>query len=676
VKVGIDLGTTYSAVAFYDKGSSGAEVIPDANGCLLTPSVICFSADGTISVGQTAKSMQSRGEGVVAASFKRAMGDTQYSLTAYGRTYSAEDFSAVLLKYLIAGAEARTGKKIDSAVITVPAYFNDLQRTATIRAGQKSGIEILKVVNEPTAAAISYGYNKAGNKTVMVYDLGGGTFDTTVVRIERGNIIVLGTDGNHILGGKDWDQAIMSYLCGKFKDDFNIDLRDDMSSKNSLIVAAEDLKKELSESECVSAHLEYGDDCADYILTRNQFDEMTEPLFGSTWEVCERVLADIGLRWEDIDEILLVGGSTRLPGLPGRLASISGRKVIKHADTDLAVAKGAAITAHHFGKDGNAVLGVADVASHSLGALSVREDGKKFINEIMIKRNSCVPCSVRKPFRIEPGNLSDSIELFTLQGESRHPLDCVVLARMRISGIMNNGEGVLIEIEYNYDENGVVCISAFQNGSELTVESEKLPEDISWMGGRPDERPSNAPVQKNIVVAIDISRSMKDAPLDKAKRAISRFIKEVADSNTKFGLIVFGDKNLVVRELTLDRYAVTRSIEDIKVKMAGRGTDASPFKEACRMLMGRAGNNMIVVLTDGKWGNRDLAVTQAMECRKDGITTIAVGFGEADRSFLRQIATADEDALFTTLDQLGDTFGTIATAVNSGGIGMSDSRRR
>ncbi len=232
--------------------------------------------------------MQSRGEGVVAASFKRAMGDTQYYMTAYGRRYSSEDLSAILLKYLIAGAEARTGKKIDSAVVTVPAYFNDLQRTATIRAGEKCGIEIQKIVNEPTAAAISYGYNKAGNKTVMVYDLGGGTFDTTVVRIERGNISVLGTDGDHVLGGKDWDQAVMSYLCGKFKDDFNIDLRDDVSAKNSLIVAAEDLKKELSESESVSVHLEYGNDSADYTLTRNQFDEMTEPLFGSTWEVCKR----------------------------------------------------------------------------------------------------------------------------------------------------------------------------------------------------------------------------------------------------------------------------------------------------------------------------------------------------------------------------------------------------
>lgn len=672
MKVGIDLGTTYSAIAYYDKDSCEAVIIPDAHGNLLTPSVICFCPDGAIHVGETAKSLQSQGEGIIAASFKRAMGDTQYSMTAYGTRYSAEDLSAMLLRYLIASAEARTGHKIDSAVITVPAYFNDLQRTATIRAGEKCGIDVLKIVNEPTAAAVSYGYNNAGNKTVMVYDLGGGTFDITVVRIENGNINVLGTEGNHILGGKDWDQAIMSYFCGKFNDEFNIDLRDCESAKNKLIVVAEDLKKELSEADCVITHLEYEGDAADYTLTRDQFNDMTEPLFDSTLEVCERVLAYIRLEWKDIDEILLVGGSTRLPGIPGRLARISGRKVIKHADTDLAVAKGAALTAYLFGIEGRKPIGVTDVTSHSLGALSVREDGKKFINEIMIKRNSSIPSSVRKPFRIEPGNLTDSIELFTLQGESRNPLDCVILARMKISGIMNNGEGVVVEIGYNYDENGVVCISAFQNGSELAVESETLPEDVSWMGGRPEDRPSNAPVQKNIVIAMDISRSMKDEPLGKAKKAMSRFIREVADLNTKFGLIVFGDKTIIVRDLTLDRYAIARSIEGLQLKMAGRGTDASPFKEARRMLMGKAGNNIIVVLTDGKWGNRDMAVIQAMECRMDGITTVAVGYGEADKSFLRQIATADEDVLFTTIDQLGDTFGTIATAVSSGGIGLCD----
>lgn len=672
MKVGIDLGTTYSTVAYYDTDSSKAVVIPNSHNEDLTPSVICFCPDGTIHIGKTAKDLQSRGEGISVASFKRAMGDTQYNLTAYGKSYSAEDLSSILLKYLIASAEARTGRKIDSAVITVPAYFNDLQRTATIRAGKKCGIDVLKIVNEPTAAAISYGYSNAGNKTVMVYDLGGGTFDITVVRIEKGNIKVLGTDGNHVLGGKDWDQAIMAYFCGRFNDDFNIDLRDDASAKNSLIVASEELKIELSESDSVSAHLEYGADAADYILTKDHFDEITEPLFLSTWDVCERVLTEIGMVWNDIDEILLVGGSTRLPSVPGRLAKMSGRNVIKHADTDLAVAKGAALTSHLSEVEGRKPVGVTDVASHSLGALSVREDGKKFINEIMIKRNSSVPSSIRKPFRIEPGNLADCIELFTLQGESHHPLDCVVLAKMNISGIMNNGMGVMIEIEYNYDENGVVCISAFQNGSELNVESEQVPDDVSWMGRNPEEMLSNAPVQKNVVVAIDISRSMKDVPLDKAKKAISRFIKEVADVNTRFGLIVFGDRTVTVRDLTLDRYAVTRSIEGLKVNMAGRGTEASPFKEARKMLMGRAGMNIIVVLTDGIWDNRDRAVVQAMECRTDGITTVAVGFGNADRSFLRQIATDDEDALFTTLDHLGDTFGTIATAVSSGGMGLSD----
>ncbi len=666
MKVGIDLGTTYSAVAYFDEDALEAVVIPNTDGDLLTPSVIYFGPDEDLLIGNKAKDMQSQGKGNVAASFKRAIGDTNYSFTAYEKSYSAEDLSTILLKQLIDDAELSLGEKINSAVITVPAYFNDIQRTATIRAGERCGIEVLKIINEPTAGAISYGYNDSSDKIVMVYDLGGGTFDVTIVHIENGNITVIGTDGDHLLGGKDWDNAIITYFCDKFLKDFGFDIRDDEAAKNSLIVSAEDLKKELSENSEIKIHLDHEGNVADYTLNREQFKTMTEPLFASTQEVCERVLFEKGLSWEDIDEILLLGGSTRLPNISSRLADISKKRIVKHNDTDLAVVKGAALSSYV--KTGKKSVRFTDVTSHSLGALSVREDGKQYVNEIMIKRNSSIPSSVRKLFKIEPGNMTDNIELFTLQGESHRPLDCITLARMKISGIDNFGDGALVEIEYNYDENGVVGISAFQNESELMIDLEPLPENIQWMGERPDQRQTNAPIMKNIVIALDLSRSMRGNPLKKAKEAVSNFVNQVSDEFTRFALVVFGDRTKVVRDLTMDRYAITSSIKNIKVNMAGRGTDATPFEEAKDLFEGKTGVNVIIVLTDGIWGNRNRAVLQVMECRTEGISTMAVGFGKADRSFLKQIATLEEGAMFTTLDKLGETFGTIATVVNSGKI--------
>ncbi|HKM13910.1 MAG TPA: Hsp70 family protein [Candidatus Methanomethylophilaceae archaeon] len=667
MKVGIDLGTTYSAVAYFDKDSLEATVIPNMDGDLLTPSVIYFDPDGTLLIGKNAKNMQSQGKGTIAASFKRANGDTNYSFTANEKSYSAEDLSAILLKHLISDAELSLGKKIDSAVITVPAYFNDIQRTATVRAGERCGIKVLKIINEPTAGAISYGYNNFSDKIIMVYDLGGGTFDVTLVHIENGNITVIGTDGNQLLGGKDWDNAIITYFCNKFFEDFGFDIRDDEAAKNSLIVSVEELKKELTEKSDLNIHLEYEGEVADYTLTAEQLKIISEPLFASTQEVCERILIEKELSWNDIDEILLVGGSTRLPNISTRLSNISKKPIVKHDDTDLAVVKGAALSSYAFEAEEKSIE-FTDVTSHSLGALSVREDGKQYINEIMIKRNSIIPSSVRKLFKIEPGNMTDNIELFTLQGESHRPIDCLTLARMKISGIDNFGDGALVEIEYNYDENGIVGISAFQNNVELVIDSEPLPEDMQWMGERPGLRQTNAPIMKNIVIALDLSRSMRGTPLEKAKTAVSNFVNEVSDEFTRFALIVFGDKTKVVRDLTMDRYAITSSIKSIKVNMAGRGTDATPFEQAKNLFEGKTGANVIIVLTDGIWGNRNRAVHQVMECRTEGISTIAVGFGEADRSFLRQIATVEEGGIFTTLEQLGETFGTIATVVKSSKI--------
>ena len=673
MKVGIDLGTTYSAVARYDKTSNKTLMIPNAFGKEITPSVICFLDDGDILVGEDAKDMQSNGTGVNAAAFKRNMGDGSIAVSFNGKDYTSEDLSAMLLKHLIQDAEKSLGEKITEVVITVPAYFNDFQRTATIRAGESCGVKVSKIINEPTAAAISYGYKHSSDKTVMVYDLGGGTFDITIVRISKGTIEVIGTEGNHILGGKDWDAAIVKYVCDQFISEYDVDPRDDLPTKNELIVAAEGYKKTLSVAENVTIPLSYDGYSSKYTLSRDEFESMTEHLLSATKDVCTNLITDLNMSWSDIDEILLVGGSTRMPSVAKFLRDMTGREVIAHGDTDLAVAKGAAITAELYSSNatGLRAMQIADVTAHSLGVLSVSQDGRKYVNEIMIKRNTKVPHTVRRQFTIKPGNVTDKIEVYTLQGESRVPLDCNVLAKVVITNFYNRGQGVIIDIEYNYDENGVVNITAFQDGEPLGVEAQPVPDDIRWMGGSPQDRPSGENILKNIAICVDLSRSMEGEPIEAAKHSIRDFVNTLQDEGTKFSLIGFGDKIKVVQELTNDPNVILNSIDELKVKMVGRGTDASPLDVARSIIGSKPGVGIIVVLTDGIWGKRDIAVEQALGCKSDNITIIAVGLGEADTSFLRQIATVDDGALFTTIDRLGDTFGTIATAISTGNMGLA-----
>ncbi|MDR2698366.1 MAG: Hsp70 family protein [Candidatus Methanoplasma sp.] len=674
MKVGIDLGTTYSTVAKYDKKTSRPEIINNKFEKELTPSVICFLDNGEILIGEDAKDMQAGGAGTIAASFKRGMGDNSFTVESNGKVYTAEDLSAMLLKKLIKDAEEKSGEKIDSVVITVPAYFNDFQRTATIRAGEACGVKVMKIINEPTAAAISYGYNRESNKTVMVYDLGGGTFDVTIVKVNKGNIQVVGTDGNHILGGKDWDAAIVKFVCEQFLEEYGVDPRDDEPTKNEMIVASENYKKVLTKTDSVTIQVRHEGYTGKYTLTREQFNMRTQFLLSATKDVCMKLFADLGMNWSDIDEVLLVGGSTRMPQVTEFLKKVSGRPVIDHADTDLAVAKGAAITSEFYCSTSTGVrdVQITDVTAHSLGALSVSPGGDRYINEIMIKRNSKVPTSVRKPFKIDPGNMTSVIEVFTLQGESRVPLDCYVLARVVITGFYNSGEGTLIDIEYNYDENGVVRVSAFQNGQPLQVDSQPVPDDITWMNDPPKDRGSGAPIAKNVVLCIDLSRSMRNS-LEEVRKVINDFVMTVAGDNTKFGLIGFGDKVGIMRDMTSDPNTIVAALDGLKVNVYGRGTDACPLGTASMMLSNRPGGKMIVVLTDGIWGKRDFAVGEANICRNAKTAVVAVGIGDADWGFLKQISTVEEGAMYTTLDRLGETFSTIATALNTGSMGVRES---
>lgn len=671
MRVGIDLGTTYSVVARYKGETSETEVIPNKYGRNLTPSVICFLDNGKTVIGDDAKEMQKKGEGIIASAFKVRMGSNLPCAEANGKIYTAEDLSSLMIGELVREAERSTGEKVESVVLTVPAYFDDLQRSSTRTAAEKAGVKVSRIVNEPTAAAIYYGYKHADGKTVLVYDLGGGTFDVTIVHIKRGSIEVKATKGNHDLGGKDWDETLMNLLCDRFTDEFGVDPRDDVSARYEILADCEDYKKVLSRSESVVAEIRYGGNVGRYVVDREGFESATEYLANATNEVLDSIFLESGVKISDIDEILLCGGSSRLPAVRRLLREYGFGNIISHTDTDLAVAKGAAVVASLYSNDINRIRDVTirDVSSHSLGVLSIDPTTGMYRNEIMIPCNTPVPASVTKQFRIEKENLTDQIEVYMLQGESEVPADCTVIKREVVTGFENSGNGLVVDITYSYDDEGSVNVTASRNGKDLTVIHETLPEDTEWLSKPPKTRTGNKRVSKSIAICIDLSRSMKDS-LPEVKTAVNNFVTSLDGEFTKFVLIGFGDRAKALTDLTTDDEDIHKAVEALKINRLGRGTDGDPLPLVRDILSGQKGARTALILTDGLWGKRDEAVEYAAECRKEMINIVAVGFGDADRSFLRQIATIEEGAMYTTISNLGRTINTIATAIIDSPTGL------
>ena len=315
VPIGIDLGTTYSAVATISENGR-PEVVRNADGECTTPSVVYFPENGDPIVGAEAKEYQAVGENDVASFFKRYMGDPDFFQTFRGRKYSSTDLSTIVLKKLKADAEQELGQHVESAVITVPAYFNNSQRNATIDAAKLAGLKVLRIINEPTAAAIAFGLSSRteSGTTTMVYDLGGGTFDVSIVLSSNAEIAVLATDGDHKLGGKDWDDRIAGYLAGQFREEFGMDPFEDQESFNDLMIKCEKAKRELSVRDSTKVSIVHNGEQGKYTLTRAQFSELTRDLLDRTRGIAESVLKSVdGLTWEKLDGVLLVGGSTRMP---------------------------------------------------------------------------------------------------------------------------------------------------------------------------------------------------------------------------------------------------------------------------------------------------------------------------------------------------------------------------
>ena len=483
--IGIDLGTTNSCVATLEGGQ--AVVIPNSEGARTTPSVVAFSKDGERHIGITAKRQAVTNSDRTTMSVKREMG-TDWSTDVDGTSYTPQEMSAFILQKLKADAEAYLGKEITKAVITCPAYFTDAQRKATKDAGRIAGLEVLRIINEPTAAALAYGVNKDEDQTILVYDLGGGTFDVSVLEIYQVDgqpqIEVKATSGDNRLGGDDFDEVIISWIVEEYKKDTGIDLSSDAQAMSRLRETAEKAKIELSGSGSSQINLPFitsrdgQPEHLDMSLSRSKFEELVEPLISKTLAPTRQAMKDAGLSKGEVDKVILVGGSTRVPAVQTAIEKEVGKAPFKGVNPDEAVAMGAALQAGIIVGDS----GVTDVLLLDVTPLTLGIETLGGVMTTMIERNTTIPSKRSETFSTAADN-QPAVEVHVLQGERQFAKDNITLGKFHLTGIPPAPRGIpQIEVTFDIDANGIVNVSAKDLGTgkeqKITIESQtSLSED-------------------------------------------------------------------------------------------------------------------------------------------------------------------------------------------------------
>ncbi len=517
--IGIDLGTTNSCVAVMEGGQP--TVIANTEGARTTPSVVAFTKTGDRLVGEPAKRQAVTNAEKTISSIKREMG-TDYRVAIDDKKYSPQEISAMILQKLKADAEGYLGEKVTEAVITVPAYFNDAQRQATKDAGKIAGLDVKRIINEPTAAALAYGLDNEKEQKIMVYDLGGGTFDVSVIEIGDGVIEVLSTAGNNRLGGDDFDQKITDYMLAEFKRTEGVDLSNDKMALQRLKEAAEKAKKELSSATTTNINLPFitataeGPKHFDMNLTRAKFDELTHDLVEKTAEPVTRALSDAGITASELGQVLLVGGSTRIPAVQDKVRQLTGKEPSKSLNPDECVALGASVQGGKLAGE----AGAGDILLLDVTPLSLSIETMGGVATRLIERNTTIPTKKSQIFSTAADNQT-AVDINVVQGERQFARDNKSLGQFRLDGIPAARRGVpQIEVTFDIDANGIVNVSAKDLGTG-----------------------------KEQHITITAGSNMSDAEIDKAVKEAAEFEaqdkkkKEAIDTRNNADSMVFQVEN-------------------------------------------------------------------------------------------------------------------------------------
>ncbi|APC41309.1 molecular chaperone DnaK [Clostridium estertheticum] len=588
--IGIDLGTTNSCVAVMEGGEP--VVISNSEGARTTPSVVSFQANGERLVGQVAKRQAITNPDKTIMSIKREMG-TDHKVDVDGKTHTPQEISAYILQKIKADAEAYLGEAVTEAVITVPAYFNDSQRQATKDAGKIAGLEVKRIINEPTAAALAYGLDKMDvNQKILVYDLGGGTFDVSILELGDGLFEVKSTNGNTKLGGDDFDEKVMNHIADTFKADNGIDLRNDKMALQRLKEAAEKAKIELSSSTQTNINLPFitadatGPKHIDMNLTRAKFNELTHDLVQSTIEPMKKAIADAGLSLNEIDKIVLVGGSTRTPAVQDAVKEFTGKEPSKGVNPDECVALGAAIQAGVLSGEVKDVL-LLDVTPLTLGIETLGG-----IATPLIERNTTIPAKKSQTFSTAADGQT-SVEINIVQGERQMAASNKSLGRVTLSGIAAAPRGIpQIEVTFDIDANGIVNVSAKDKGTgkeaKITItastnlsddEIDKAVKEAEKFAGEDKKRKEEIEIKNN---AEQLVYQTEKSLTDLGEKVSEEDKKDIEAKLEALKKIKDGDDTEATKksteELTEAFYAVTTKIyqaeaETAKAGEAGQGAD-------------------------------------------------------------------------------------------------------
>ncbi|MCI6260018.1 MAG: molecular chaperone DnaK, partial [Pyramidobacter sp.] len=558
--VGIDLGTTNSCIAVME--GENVTIIPNSEGARTTPSVVAFTKDGERLVGQLAKRQAIVNADNTIMSIKRHMG-SDYTVTIEGKKYTPQEISAMILQKMKHDAEDYLGTEVKKAVITVPAYFTDAQRQATKDAGAIAGLDVLRIINEPTAAALAYGENKSGDHKILVFDLGGGTFDVSLLDVGDGVFEVLATRGDNRLGGDDWDMKIVQWMVAEFKKEQGIDLSADKMAMQRLREAAEKAKIELSSMMETTISLPFitadatGPKHLEMKLSRAKFEDLTADLLERIVAPVKNALSDAGVNASQIDKILLVGGSSRMPAVQAKVKELLGKEPTKGINPDECVAAGAAIQGAIMSGDTDKNIVLVDVAPLSLGIETLGG-----VCTRIIERNTAIPVSKSQIFSTAADN-QPSVEIKVLQGERSMAADNVLLGTFSLDGIAPAPRGIpQIEVTFNIDVNGILNVSAKDKGTgkeqKITIQSSSLSKDqIEKMKAEAEAHEAEDTKKKELIEA----KNMADSIIYQSEKTL----KDLGDKVTPE-----------------EKGAVNAKIDELK--KAKDGTDPEAIKKAVEAL--------------------------------------------------------------------------------------------